>query len=183
VAGKSKNNILGIDISSKSTGIAIITSKEILVRTHVIKNPHEQESGEYYTRIKKTLTYFIRKYNVSHVVMEDLNIRFLKSGKKILPIHGVVKQIAFELLRKEATCFNVSTWRFTILGLKKFTDKEKREIKKKCKTQKEFKIRANIKNKVIEYVNYRMNTYYDYDDNDITDALGLTLAYLDNSKR
>ena len=72
-----------------------------------------------------------------------------------------------------------------ILGIKKFTKKEKAELeieaqKVKGKRYKTYhKYLCSIKHRVIEYVNERMKTEYVFEQNDVVDAIGLCLAYYD----
>lgn len=173
--------ILGIDISSRSTGLIILESKGLkILKRHIIKSKDfdNRGFGEYYYHISDTIRYYLLD-NVFDVVIEDLNIRFLKPAKLILPIHGIVKEVVYSKLKKEAICYNVSTWHYKILGLKKYTKVEKDTVRKLLITKKEMKKRLDVKNKVIEYVNKVIyNAGFTYEENDLADAAGLTLAYL-----
>jgi len=173
-------NILGIDISSKAIGLAVVNCQGKILRAHTVRNPLEQDSGEYYKRIRFTLEQYLKQYGCYQAVIEDINIRFLGAGKKILPIHGVVKEICYSVLIKEPIVYNVSTYRFEILGISRWKKKEKDAIEPLCKTKKEFKRRTHIKLKVIDYVNKRLGTTYQFQENDEVDAIALALAYIDD---
>lgn len=171
-------NVLGIDISYHSIGLVVLDIETLeIVAKMKIQNPLEQLNGEYYSRIRKTVQYYCEKYGVKAGVIEDLNIRFLKVGKVIFPIHGIVKEAIFESIKVEPTAYNVSTWRFTILGLKRYSKVEKEHVNAMEITKAQKKIKLDVKNRVIEYVNRELKTEFKYEDNDITDALGLCLAY------
>lgn len=168
--------VLGVDISSSCIGIGCVDGENI-IHTEMIKPLKKQTSVHFYNTVYEKIGFLIREYDVDDIVIEDLNIRFLKSGKAILPIHGVVKLASFREKGVEPFIYHVSTWRYTLLKLKDFTKDEIVEIKKTCKNDAEFKRLSNIKNKVIEYVNGVFDINLTYGENDIADALGLCLAH------
>lgn len=167
--------VLGIDISYRSLGLVVMKGKKIL-KEIILQNPTGQLNGEYYSRIRYVLSTYIEQYKVEDAVIEDLNIRFLKVGKKLLPIHGIAKEVVHSLLGKEATTYNVSTWRFTILNLKKFTKEEKAEIDKLDIPKTHKKMMKDVKHKVIALVNKKLETHYTFTENDLADGAGLIIA-------
>ena len=173
--------VLGVDISYKSTGFAVLDigpKKTKVLHTNLFETEGEQ-IGQLYNRFCVRLKDIISKYKVEEIVIEDLNIQYLKVAKKILPLHGLAKYICHFMIQKEATAYNVSTYRFKILNIKKFSKEEKAAITELELNKAQTKSALDIKRKVIKYVNKRLKTNYSYDDNDITDAIALCLAYGD----
>lgn len=178
--------ILGLDISQNSTGYAIVDfPEETVVKSGYIRNPGEQPIGQYTCRIRDHVQHLIVDYDVDEVVMEDLFMAFNMTAKKILQIHGVIKEVCRRQMKKETTAYASQTWRHKILGIKKFTKKEKQLLEAKAKKLKgqryktHYKYLCNIKHKVIDYVNERMKTEYVFEQNDMVDAIGLCLAHYD----
>ena len=85
----------------------------------------------------------------------------------------------------ETTAYASQSWRHRILGIKKFSKDEKKEFEIVAKKVKGTKYKTyhkhlcDIKHRVIEYVNKRLNTKYIFEQNDIVDALGLCVAHYD----
>ena len=174
--------IIGLDLSFKASGFAVLDQDKNILKTGVIKNPLGQTSGEYYGRIRDHISYIMDKYHVKLAVLEDLNIMFNTSAKRILPIHGVLKELVFLRTEEEAVCLNVSTWRHKILGIKKFTAKEKAWLEKYSRNKTHYKHLINIKHKDVRYVNKVLGTKYHFEDHDIVDAICLVLAHLEVKK-
>lgn len=169
--------VLGVDISSSCIGIGCVENGKNIIHTEMLKPSKKKLPVHFYNTVYEKIGFLIREFDVDDVVIEDLNIRFLKSAKAIFPIHGVVKLASFREKGVEPSIYHVSTWRYTLLGLKDFTKDEIAEIKKTSKNDSEFKRLSNIKMKVIEYVNGVFDINLTYVENDIADALGLCLAH------
>lgn len=172
---------MGIDISQNSTGFAIMENGVVL-KNGYIKNPLKQPVGEYLQRIRKSIIYLLKSNNVELVIIEDIFIQFNTVAKKINQVHGVVKEACRSVLDIEVILYPQQTWRST-LGIKNLTKKEKdalipvaKEVKgEKYKTY--HKHLCDVKHRVVAYVNKRLNSEYTFEENDITDAIGLILAY------
>jgi Holliday junction resolvasome RuvABC endonuclease subunit len=185
-SGETEMRLLALDISQNSTGYAVVEfPKEKIIKSGYIRNPQNQSIGEYTGRVRDHVQYLIVEYMIDEVVMEDLFMAFNMTAKKILQIHGPVKEITFRMLKKEAATYAQQTWRHKILGIKKFTKKEKEKLEAEAKKVKGkryknyFKNLCSIKHKVIEYVNKRMKTEFVFEQNDMADAVGLCLAHYD----
>jgi Holliday junction resolvasome RuvABC endonuclease subunit len=174
--------VMGIDVSFKATGIGIIEYengvKKAIFKT-TIKNPLDQSSGEYYVRIRKTVAYFLAKYAVDVAVIEDLNIRFLKIGKALFPIHGVVMEAVYAVTNKEPIKYNVSHWRHSVMKMNKYSKFQKAMVDELDINAKTKDLVLSIKNKVIDLVNRELMLQLEFEENDIADAFGLALAYIE----
>lgn len=169
---------MGIDISLKSIGWAVVDGDETIIKAGLIKNPKDQATGEHLSRIRDHVRHLINHHAIDIVVIEDLFIQFVQTGKSLYQIHGVVKEIIYRELKCEAIAYHQGTWR-SALGIKRLNKAEREELLPMAKNKTHHKYLCDIKHRVISYVNKRIDSEYTYEENDITDAIGLILAHKD----
>ena len=156
-----------------------------LVDRGFIRNPTDQKVGAHLSRVSDHVSFIIKKYQVEEVIIEDLFIQFLTTGKKILQIHGAIKAAVFRHMQAEAFVYPQQTWRAK-LGIKNLTKKEKEALipaAKKVKGERYktyHKYLCDVKHRVVAYVNQSGVTshVFTFEENDVTDAIGLILAHM-----
>ena len=121
---KSKNIFLGLDISSKSTGYAVVSNgkwKRAEKYFGLITPPEKILPGEKLTYFRKELIKVILKTTPTHIFIEDVfGGRNITTTKTLSRFAGVAIQSCFEIYGVEPTIINTSTVRsFLKSGQKK----------------------------------------------------------------
>ncbi len=160
----------------RSFGWAVLDRSDGIVKTGLIKNPEAQATGAYLHRIRNHIKHLLSKYPIDTVIVEDLFIRYVNIGKALYQIHGVVKEIVYQKLELEAICYHQGTWR-KVLGIKPLNKAEREALLPEARNKTHHKYLCDIKHRVVACVNKRFNTEFTYEENDITDAIGLVLAH------
>lgn len=170
-----------MDLSKSSTGFSIVKFEngeiEILDKGY-IKDEKFHTFPFLLRVIRLKMLELYRKWNYEVVVFEDLNISFLATGKKLLPIHGVVLEATQYILGCSPYRYAPQTWR-SVLGIRDFTKKEKEVIRSLSKNTAEYKRLSSFKVKAIEYVKDRLGVEFSFEENDICDSVCLALAHID----
>ena len=167
---------LGIDSSKHKTGLAVLKDEKILHKK-LVTFPKEMSVGEHLNLIRSNVRWFINRFKPEEVIVEDLNIQHMSAARHMFLYHGVIKEAVWTTTKKEAIYVVNSSWR-KILGIKNPSKDEKiqRAYQIGVKRNGQPKLQEwDIKCATIEYINNRMGTGFNYEDNDLADAVGLCL--------
>lgn len=165
--------ILGLDMSTKKTGYGLLDFDGGLYEYGIITSDNE-DIRERMKNVYNAVENLINKYNIRHIVFEDVPIskhKNLQTGKTLCILQGVILSLCFKY-GISYSLYNPSAWR-SIIGT---YDGTKEGVK-----------RENQKIKAVSLINemYQLGfEYYPRDtktrtsDDDKAEAILLALAYI-----
>lgn len=174
---------MGIDSSKHKTGLAILKDEKIIYEK-LVTFPKDMSVGEHLNLIRNNVKWFISRFKPEEVIVEDLNIVHMSAARHMFLYHGVIKEVVWFTTKQDATYVVNSEWRKP-LGIKNPSKDEKIQKAYQIGTKRNGSPKLqewDVKCVTIEYINKRLGTKYEYDDNDLADAVGLCLWGHDGGK-
>lgn len=183
--------LLALDLSVASSGYAFMDySGKVLETGTIIPAKYKNHTKDRYPvstikNINSDVEQFVeiiagynRSYDLQDIVIEELNSN--KGGQKTIKalawIHGfLINAIGVENFKY--TFMTSAIWR-SKLGLK-YTDEQKLHNKKLPKRDKN---RITFKHLAIIKINEIYGTEFEYEDNDLVEAIGIGVAFLKDKK-
>lgn len=165
--------ILGLDMSTKKTGYGLLGYDESLYDYGII-SCDEDDIRDRMARIYEVVESLILKYNITHIVFEDVPIskhKNLQTGKTLCILQGVILSLCFRY-NISYNLYTPSAWR-SIIGT---YDGTKEGTKREAQKIKAVEIVNNIYNLGFEY--YQRDTKAHKSDDDKAEAILLALAYI-----
>ena len=184
-----KETVMGIDLSYKSTGWALIDVESgKLVKYGVIVQDKDKRLCESLYNFGLELRSILKENNVICVSLEELNFSSnFNTSKSLLRIHGIAMFIIYEILKTEVVQYHNQSWK-SKLGIKR-PKKEITTNENGIKTKQypavmlgDKKCKGDIKHATLLVINKLYNLKLNYTENDISDAIGLATCLYNDIK-